>query len=202
MAVGVDLESFGLLGEVHCFDRAGLFALAAQQAVFDIEHSGLRDSSGEGHTDGTIGTQIPVKWAGNGDRTFVFTLAAAGAFALIHIARLLQYGNIEACAVFIHRLHFAVGEKLDIGMMRHSRHFRGGDAGTAIEGREDLAEGDHLAADAGFALHKGNLETLVAKVERGLHPGNPAADDECIYLKIVHACAPWRLKRPREQVRF
>jgi hypothetical protein len=70
--------------------------------------------------------------------------------------------------------------------MRYSRHLRGGDARAAVEGREDLAERDHLAADAGFPLHKGNLESLVTKIEGSLHAGDSAADHERIYMKILH----------------
>jgi hypothetical protein len=93
---------------------------------------------------------------------------------------------MKAHTILIHRSHVAVGEQLDIGMMCHSGHFWGGDAGTTIEGGEDFTEGNHLAADAWLALDKGNLETLVTKIKRGLHTGNPAADNERIYVKIFH----------------
>jgi hypothetical protein len=48
--------------------------------------------------------------------------------------------------------------------MSNRRHLGRGNAATAIQGGKDLAQSDHLTADAGIPLYQGNLIVLISKV--------------------------------------
>ncbi len=63
-------------------------------------------------------------------------------------------------------------------VMCHGRHLRRGDALAAVEGGKDLAQGNHLAADAGFLFHQGQ-------------PGYPGRRD-----RAPPACQRCRRRRP------
>ena len=65
-------------------------------------------------------------------------------------------------------------------MMRRRGHLRRRDAAGAIERRKNLAEANHVAADARVALDNKNLQSLVGKIERRLQAGDAAANDERI----------------------
>ena len=67
-------------------------------------------------------------------------------------------------------------------MVGNCGHLGGGDAAAAVQGGEDLAEGDHLAADAGFSFHQSDLVALICQIQGGLHPSNTAANNQCIYF--------------------
>ena len=70
----------------------------------------------------------------------------------------------------------AFAQAPDVGMVGRGSHLGGGDAAGAVQGGEDLAQRDHLAAHAGFALHQRHLEALVGEVNRGLQAGDAAAN--------------------------
>ena len=61
-------------------------------------------------------------------------------------------------------------------MVRGLRHTRRTDAARTVEGGEDLVEPHHNAADGGTLLHQQHIETLLAKIEGGLHPRDPPTD--------------------------
>ena len=63
-------------------------------------------------------------------------------------------------------------------MMGRGRHLGGGDATGAIQGRKDLGEPDHLAADGGVFFHDSHREILVGEIEGRLQPGDAPAQDE------------------------
>ena len=87
-------------------------------------------------------------------------------------------------AVLVERLYLAVGQKLDMVVVRNSRHLRRGNAATAVQRREDLAQHDHLAADAGFLLDQRHMAALVGQVQRGLHSRDAATYHQHIDIHI------------------
>ena len=54
------------------------------------------------------------------------------------------------------------------------------------KGGEHLAEQDHLAADAAFALHEQHLVAHVAQLEGGFHAPDAAADHQSV---VLHAAS-------------
>jgi hypothetical protein len=80
MAVVFDGESLRLLGEVDCFDGADLFALAAQQAVVNIEHRLCGTAVENGTRMARYEPRPRSKALGTVIGTFVLALAAARAF--------------------------------------------------------------------------------------------------------------------------
>ena len=80
-------------------------------------------------------------------------------------------------------LDLAVGQGRDVGVVDGRRHLRRRDAARAVEGREDLAEQDHLPADAGLLLDEQDPVAHVAELEGGLHAADPGADDEDVVVR-------------------
>ena len=66
--------------------------------------------------------------------------------------------------------------------MSYRRHLGCSDAGTAVQCWEDLAERDHLAADAGFAFDQRHLKALVGQIKSGLHSRDSPAHHKGIYI--------------------
>lgn len=87
--------------------------------------------------------------------------------------------------VFVNRFHLCIREHVDVFVVSYGGHLRCGDAAAAVEGGENLAEGDHLAPDAGVFFNQRYLIALVGKVQRGLHAGDPSADYERVNIKNV-----------------
>ena len=52
------------------------------------------------------------------------------------------------------------------------------DAARAVQGGEDLAEQDHLAADAGFLLHQQDAVAHVAELQGGFHAADAGPHDQ------------------------
>ena len=96
-------------------------------------------------------------------------------------------GVVGAVAVAADALDLGVGEDVDVGVVDGGGHLGGGDAAGAVERGEDLAEQDHLAADAGVLLDDEHLVAHVAELEGRLHPADAAADHESVVL--AHAVA-------------
>ena len=96
MARGFYLKFLRRLREVDAAVRARFFALAAEEAVFDVQHRFLRDGRGKGHTNGAVRAKPKIKGGGQVDRTGIFALAAAGTGFFVHVARFLQHLHLEA----------------------------------------------------------------------------------------------------------
>ena len=56
-----DFKRFRLLKKINRINRAGLFALATQLAVFDVEHGFLRNCGRKRYPDRSYRAQVPVK---------------------------------------------------------------------------------------------------------------------------------------------
>src|SRR4030065_284231 len=71
---------------------------------------------------------------GNLVGTFFNADTAAGAVSFVHTARFLAQGHGEVTQVTIYRFDLAPGEEGNIGMLAYLHHFRGQDAGGAVQG--------------------------------------------------------------------
>jgi len=114
-------------------------------------------------------------------------LPAARAGGFVHVLGLLLDPRVVAdrslaAAVGADALDLGVRQHVDVGMVDGRRHLGGRDATRAVECGEDLAEEDHLAADAGLLLDDEDLVAHVAELEGGLHAADAAADDEGVIL--------------------
>src|SRR3989304_8447802 len=182
----MNAEGLGFLGEVDGIHRAPGFALTAEKARFCIQYSCLRYRGGEGNANSPIGTQVLVECIRHCDRTGIFAQPATSALGAIHKARLLQHGGYRTSALLADGLHLGISKHAYIGMVCGCSHLWGGDAAGAIQGGEHLAERDHLAAHAGFALHQRYLETLVGQVNRGLQTGDTAPNPQRVKVESAH----------------
>ncbi len=146
------------------------------------------------------GHQVRVELVRHRDRAGLLTQLAAGAGRLVHVARLLAHGGVEpAVPVGRDPTDLAVGERRDVRVVNGARHLRRGDAAGAVQGREDLAEQDHLPAHAGFLLHEQHLVAHVAELQRGLHAADSGADDQDVVLhRSTHFGRPELGQRVRE----
>ena len=132
----------------------------------------------------------------HGDVAGHLALAAAGAGGLVdELGLLLDLGVVAGGAVAVpvaavaaDRLHLGVGHHVDVGVMDGGAHLGGGDAAGAVERGEDLAEQDHLAADARLLLDDQDLVAHVAELERRLHAADAAADDERVVVLAGLGC--------------
>ncbi len=183
---GFDFHRFGLLGKVNRVRGASLDALAAEDAVLNIHNRLLRYGGAERHiNDAARGAPKFVFVFGYFERTDQLAGTTARAIVFAHVARLFGDLHSEPVPVAVDGFNFGVGQQVDIVMMRRGGHFWGGDAGTTVERGEDLAQVNHLPADAGLALHQRDLVALVAQIERGLHSSNPAADHQRIHFDVI-----------------
>ena len=65
----------------------------------------------------------------------------------------------------------------DVGMAARLDQARRDGAHGAVVGGEGLVELRHVSADGGLGFDQIHLEALIGQIERGLHPGDAAADD-------------------------
>ena len=126
----------------------------------------------------------------HGDVAGHLALAAAGAGGLVdELGLLLDPGEVAGGAVAVavaavaaDGLHLGVGHHVDVGVVDGGAHLGRADAAGAVERGEDLAEQDHLAADARLLLDDQDLVAHVAELERRLHAADAAADDERVVV--------------------
>ena len=142
----------------------------------------------EGDVGGATRHHVGVELVGHRHVAGHLAQAAAGAGGLVDELRLLaDRGAIAAVAVAADAVDFGVGEHVDVGVMDGGGHLGGGDAARAVERGKDLAEQDHLAADAGLLLDDEHLVAHVAELERRLHAADAAADHQSVVLHAADA---------------
>ncbi|OPZ85249.1 MAG: hypothetical protein BWY76_01490 [bacterium ADurb.Bin429] len=107
---------------------------------------------------------------------------AAHAEVFFHVARLAAHLHAEVAHVAGHLRHFRVGPQRDVRVHPHQRHFRGEDAGRAVEGGEGLVELRHVAADGRLALHQVDLLAGVGQRQRRVDAGDAAAHHQHVRL--------------------
>ncbi len=178
----------GRLREVDGVGRADLGALATEDAVISIEDRELRDGRAEGDVDGATGTHAALEGVGHIHRAGVLAEPATDAGHLVHVGGLAGDGGGEAPVDRLQRIDLCVRPDGHVVVVSRRGHARGGDAAGAVHGREDLGQGDHLAADAGLSLHHQDLAPAVRQVQRRLQAGDAPADDEDVVVgSLVHA---------------
>ena len=123
---------------------------------------------------------------GNVHGARVFTQATAGAIGLSYIPGFLHHGGDKAAARALGALDLGIGHDRDVVVMGRRSHFGRADATRAIQGREDLGERDHLAADTWLALDDEDLKALVGHVDGHLQAGDAATDHQSIVFLDGH----------------
>ncbi len=173
-------------GDVAVRFDAGRALVGARRDALACDDSLLRHSLRKGDVRCPPRDHVGVELVGHGDVAGHLALATAGAGGLVdELGFLRDPGVVGAVAVGADALDLGVGHDIDIGVMDGGGHLRRGDAARAIECREDLAQQDHLAADAGVLLDDKDLVAHVAELERRLHPADAAADHQSVVLHAV-----------------
>ncbi len=165
-------------GEVEAVGGADLLALAAEDAVLEVEHRLLRDGVAVRNVNGAARPQAVVELVRHLDRARQLALVAADAGVLVEVARLALEIDAETGADRIDRPHLGVGLEPDPRVVGGFRHAGRADAGRAVERGEDLVEANHHAANRRRALDEKDLEALLTQVQGGLHAGDAPADHE------------------------
>jgi hypothetical protein len=145
--------------------------------MLGIEHGLLRNRIGKRDGNRAHRSQVFFKGIGVFRIAGVLAKPAADAFVEVHVSGLLEQPDAVHPVDGLDCFHLGVGENLDIHVMRRRGHLRGGDATGAIQRRKDLAEGNHVAPDAGLALDDQNLQALIGQIERRLQASDSATDD-------------------------
>ncbi len=164
-------EGLLILSAAHARDvpvrlDAGGALIGARRDAGPVDHGLLRHGLRERDVGRAPRHHVGVELVGYGHVAGHLALAAAGAGGLVDELRLLRdLGVVGAVAVVADALDLGVGEDVDIGVVDGGSHLGGGDAAGAVEGGEDLAEQDHLAADAGVLLDDEDLVAHVAELE-------------------------------------
>jgi len=123
----------------------------------------LRHRLREGDVGGTPRDELAVELVGYRDRAGELALAAAGTERLVDEARLAADGRVEAAvSVACDPADLGAGKNGDVRVVHRRGHLRRRDTARAVERREDLAEQDHLAADARLLLDDEHLVAHVA----------------------------------------
>ena len=154
-----------------------------------LENGLLRHGLGEGDVGRSAGNHVGVELVRDGDGAGRLTQLAASAGCLVDEARLAADVGLEvSVGVARDAIHLGIREGGHVGVVDRGRHLGGGDAAGAVEGREDLAEQDHSAADASLLLDEEDFVAHIPELEGRLHAGDAAADDQGVILS--HRLAP------------
>ncbi len=168
----------------------GRTGVGARRAAAAIDDRLLGDGLREGDVRRPPGDHVRVELVGDRDGAGGLAELAAGAACLVDVAGLAPDPGVELpVAVALDALDLAVREGRDVVVVDRGRHLRRGDAAGAVQGGEDLAQQDHLPADAGVLLHDEDLVAHVAQLQGGLHPPDAAAHDEHVILHGGHLVA-------------
>ncbi len=153
-------------GDVAVGLDAGRTRVRAGRAAAAVDDCLLRHGLGKGDVGGPPGDHVGVELVGDGDGAGRLALLAARAGGLVDEAGLAPDPGVELpVPVALDPLDLAVGEGRDVVVVDRGRHLRRGDAARTVEGGEDLAEQDHLPADAGVLLDDEDLVAHVAELQ-------------------------------------
>jgi hypothetical protein len=165
----------------------------------------LRNRIGERNVDGLARAEVALELVGQINRTGVLAQATAGAVLLPKVAGLLHHGDLEAVAGAPNLADLGVGHDGDVVVVCRRGHSWSADAAGTVEGRKDLAERNHLPADARLPLDDENAKPLVRQIKSCLQPGDAAAHDQrvvflfCVRHFAVFACGVFRSSPPQPQ---
>jgi hypothetical protein len=84
----------------------------------------------------------------------------------------------EVAGLAVEANELAVDVQIDVEVAPGLDQLRADGAHGAVVGGEGLVELRHVSADGGPRFDEMDAETLIGQVEAGLHPGDPAANDE------------------------
>jgi len=74
--------------------------------------------------------------------------------------------------------YLAVSQKIYVGMPTDIQQLGRENSYCTVIGGKGLVKLSHFSADTRVLLHKVDLDTHLPKIQRRLHSGYPAADDE------------------------
>ena len=80
--------------------------------------------------------------------------------------------------VAVHPCHLGVGQHVDVGMIEYLLDSALQNIGGGLKVEVRSAELGHLAAQVSLPFHQHHRVSGGGDIERGLHPGHPAADDQ------------------------
>ena len=177
-----------LLQEVDCLGGACFLATSTEDTVIQIEQRNLWGRVGKGNVNGFADPEIALKFVRKLGVARVLAEAATGTLLLIHVTRLLDDGREKVSVFALNLTHLRVRHHSDVRMMLGFGHTGRADATAAVQCGEDLAEPDHLAADARLFLDDQYLEALICQVNCCLQAGDSAADYKSVNIshRVIH----------------
>jgi hypothetical protein len=105
------------------------------------------------------------------------TSAASRALGGIDIAGFLFQGGREISRLAGNVFQFGEGEELDVGVPADLDQLGRDNSHGAVIGGKGLVDLRHGAADGRALLHQVHKIPRIGQIQRGLHPGNAAADN-------------------------
>ncbi len=160
------------------FANTTLLLFKVKTALVDIGDQG--DGLGEEYVDGLILRYLLIELIGVFDRAVFDTGRTARAFALPDISGLLRQGYLEITRFPCDTVNFGIRQDLYIGMPADLDQFGREYSDGAVVGREGLVKLGHMAANGRRFVDQVDLEARRRKVQTGLNPADPSADNHHI----------------------
>ncbi|CDC70437.1 unknown [Candidatus Colimorpha enterica] len=160
-----------------CADSA--LAVLQHVAVIGIDDRNLRHCLGKRNIDRAAVVKPEVESVRHLLLRALFGAgSASGTFKLVNKSCFSLYRDREVSDKSLNRRNLAVRIYLYLLVLRAVDHFRGQNAGCAVERREGLVKLSHLSADCRLFFDDIDLKSRVGNVKRRLDTGDTSADNK------------------------